>query len=117
MISGPTVFCYDGGLLDARQGPFMMYSVAVEDVPTRPLYRCRRSDGPSFTGHFFSADAKCEGQGLSQGLLGYMAVSRGGEMLRALYRCKDQFPGRRMHSLDLYCDTPDGNGKPLGFVR
>ena len=42
-ISGPTVFCVDLALLDARDGPFMLYSVAVEDTPTRPLYRCLSS--------------------------------------------------------------------------
>ena len=40
----------------------------------------------------------------------------GGEMLRALRRCKGA-GGRVMHSLDLYCDEPDGDGAPLGFVR
>ena len=37
-------------------------------------------------------------------------------MLRALRRCKGA-DGRIMHSLDLYCDEPDGDGTPLGFVR
>ena len=45
-----------------------------------------------------------------------IAKARGGEMLRALRRCKGA-DGRVMHSLDLYCDEPDGDGAPLGFVR
>ena len=45
-----------------------------------------------------------------------IAKARGGEMLRALRRCKGA-GGRVMHSLDLYCDEPDGDGAPLGFVR
>ena len=48
--------------------------------------------------------------------IGHIATSRGGEMLRALRRCKGD-GARRMHSLDLLCDVADGDGAPLGFVR
>jgi hypothetical protein len=103
-------------------------------TPTRPLYRCfaasslRANETGSHavgwaarrgavTGHFFSTDAQCEGGGSSGVLLGHVAVRRGGEMLRALRRCRSWSPGRLTHALDLHCDVPDGNGLPLGFVR
>ena len=116
-ISGPTVFCVDLALLDARDGPFMLYSVAVEDTPTRPLYRCLSSSHDSSDGsgsmkdstpgessaasfeldsaaskplqHFISVDSGCEGRGSMEKTLGHIAKSRGAEMLRALYRCKE----------------------------
>ena len=67
--------------------------------------------------HFFSVDEKYEGKGTNQRVLGHVAKARGGEMLRALRRCKDSKGGRRMHSLDLLCDVVDGDGEPLGFMR
>ena len=82
------------------------------------LLRCKRKQ----TGlHFFSTDASCEGHVVDQ-QLGYIATKRGGEMLRALYRCKGKTPpgGEQVttHALDLMCDEPDGgNHVPLGFVR
>ena len=120
-ISGPTgVFCVNTSMADARDGPFMLYSVAVAGVPqgggVRPLLRCVGGSGAQRR-HFFSTDAACEGAGTADGVLGYIAVKRGGEMLRALRRCKGPGAGQRMHSLDLLCDEPDGDGEPLGFVR
>ena len=44
--------------------------------------------------------------------LGYVAVTRGGEMLRGLYRCKGG-----THALDLQCDEPDGDGIELQYER
>ena len=63
----------------------------------------------------------CEGQVIDQ-QLGYIATRRGGEMLRALYRCKGKIGsgGEQVttHALDLMCDDPDGGDRvPLGFVR
>jgi len=110
-VSGPTVFCVNVSLLDGREGPFMLYNQPVSDNPTRPLYRCLAPDGY----HFFSIDTACDKQGEMESVLGYIATKRGGEMLRALRRCKG-LGGRRMHALDLLCDTPDGDA-PLGFVR
>ena len=54
-------------------------------------------------------------------LLGHVATARGGEMLRALRRCRGA-PGSpnasyaRFHALDLPCDEAGGGGV-LGFVR
>ena len=100
---------FEGGSVHAR------YSEAVEDNPTRPLYRYQQPDGDKK--HFFSVDEKYEGKGTNQRVLGHVAKARGGEMLRALRRCKDSKGGRRMHSLDLLCDVVDGDGEPLGFMR
>ena len=114
-VPGSAVFCTDTELTDARQGPFMLYSQSVNDTATRPLFRCWSEQG-AITGHFLSTDETCEGRGKPELTLGHVAVSRGGEMLRALRRCKNRFPGRRTHSLDLACDMPD-DPTPLGFVR
>jgi hypothetical protein len=123
-VPGPTVFCVKTTLVDARAGPFMIYSKPVPDTTlsqggtTRPLLRCKRKQ----TGlHFFSTDTSCEGQVVDQ-QLGYVATRRGGEMLRALYRCKGKTPSDSeqvtTHALDLMCDEPDGGDSvPLGFVR
>ena len=114
-VPGSAVFCTDTSLSDARQGPFMLYSVPVADNPTRPLYRCR-SDKGTIRGHYLSVDDGCEARGTLDLTLGYIAVSRGGEMLRSLWRCKSHYPSRMSHSLDLICDDPDSS-TPLGFVR
>ena len=116
-VPGSAVFCTDTGLVDARQGPFMLYSVPVDDNPTRPLFRCW-SDQGAVMGHFLSIDKECEGRGTLQRTLGHVAVSRGGEMLRGLWRCKSRGQSAIMitHSLDLPCDTPN-DPTPLGFVR
>ena len=110
-VPGPTAFCVNASLVDGREGPFMVYSKPVPDNPTRPLYRCKGK-----AGHFFSADQACEGSGTMEHVLGHVAKSPGGEMLRALRRCKGA-GGRRMHALDLRCDEPDGGSEPLGYVR
>jgi hypothetical protein len=93
----------------------MVYSTVVADTPTRPLYRCISGVGGT---HFFSTDRACEGKGSMDTLIGHIAASRGREMLRGLYRCKHKLlPNAHMHSLDLQCDDPDGDGSPLGYVR
>lgn len=59
-----------------------------QDTPTKPLYRCssRTAIEASEIKHrqFISVDSSCEGLGTVDQTLGYLAVSRGGEMLRAL---------------------------------
>ena len=80
---------------------------------SRALYRCSSND-KAITGNFLSIDSSCESNGTAEAILGYVAISRGGEMLRALYRCRSRLGGRS-HSLDLHCDLADGG--PLGFVR
>ena len=115
-VPGSAVFCTNTSLVDAREGPFMLYSVPVADNPTRPLYRCRSEQG-AIAGHFLSVDDACDGLGQVDVTLGHIAVSRGGEMLRALRRCKSGSNAQlRTHALDLPCDLPDGSA-PLGFVR
>lgn len=103
-------------LLDARDGPFMLYSKPPEvspnlssslrirmskhelfssvcacdaqDTPTKPLFRCSTHVAPDANGSkqrmFISVDSTCEGRGTVERTLGYIAKSRGGEMLRAL---------------------------------
>eukprot|EP00658_Telonema_sp_P-2_P078887 TRINITY_DN7498_c0_g1_i1.p1 TRINITY_DN7498_c0_g1~~TRINITY_DN7498_c0_g1_i1.p1 ORF type:complete len:326 (-),score=45.81 TRINITY_DN7498_c0_g1_i1:227-1204(-) len=111
-VPGPSVFCVNPGLLDGREGPFILYNTAVADTATRPLYRCISTTGQ----HLFSIDSECEGLGKQESMLGHIAVSRGGEMLRALRRCLVN--GRRTHALDLVCDSPDPAAtETLGFVR
>lgn len=122
-VPGPSVFCVNTSLIDAREAPFMLYNVTVPDVETRPLLRCITAKGL----HFFSVDPACEDLGSVESTLGHVATARGGEMLRALRRCRSSeegaesssssSSGHRWHSLDLLCDTPDGNGEVLGFVR
>lgn len=112
-VIGPSVFCVDTSLADAREGPFMLYSVKPRDAPTRELYRCYSSTSER---HFLSVE-HCASEIVEEELLlGYIAVHRGGEMLRGLNRCKDPVTQRRFHSLDLACDHPDSK-KPLGYVR
>jgi hypothetical protein len=113
----PSAFCVDSSIVDGRQGPFMLFNTsAVADyvnggiLQTRPLFRCYDS-----TSHFFSIDPLCEGA-KTESTLGYIQIRPGNEMLRALYRCKAP-TGIKMHSLDLPCDVPDGDGKPFGYVR
>jgi len=108
-VVGPSVFCVNPSLKDAREGPFMLYSIQPKDTPTSALYRCISSIP---THHFLSVEP-C---GNDTAILGYVAIYRGGEMLRGLNRCKDPVTGRRFHALDLDCDYPDSE-KPLGFVR
>lgn len=111
-VIGPSVFCVNRSLKDAREGPFMLYSVQTRDTPTRALYRCYSSE---YQRHSLSVEP-CENENVTQVLLGYVAIHRGSEMLRGLNRCKDPLTGRIFHSLDLECDYPDSD-KPLGFVR
>eukprot|EP01065_Artemidia_motanka_P027622 TRINITY_DN32827_c0_g1_i1.p1 TRINITY_DN32827_c0_g1~~TRINITY_DN32827_c0_g1_i1.p1 ORF type:complete len:593 (+),score=189.86 TRINITY_DN32827_c0_g1_i1:65-1780(+) len=111
-IAGPSVFCVDSSNTDGRSGPFMLYS--VQQTGSRPLYRC-------YTGsqHYFSLQPDCEGA-TTEGVLGFVAGARGGEMLRALRRCRDNTTGVHTHSLDLNCDHPDGASPGdllLGYVR
>jgi hypothetical protein len=72
---------------------------------------------------FATAPAGCDDVGGgAPTLLGHVAAVRGGEMLRALRRCRGP-PGApnasyaRYHALDIPCDHPDGDGAVLGFVR
>lgn len=111
-ITGPSVFCVDTKLRDAREGPFILYSIQPKDTATRALYRCYSF---SSARHYLSAKT-CESKDVSQVLLGYIAINRGGEMLRGLYRCRDPKTGRRFHALDLACDYSDLKD-PLGYVR
>jgi len=71
--------------------------------------------------HFATTDSNCENMGSDAQQLGYIATSRGGEMLRALRRCSVPLatsPGSftSKHALDLYCDEGT-NSTVLGFVR
>jgi hypothetical protein len=113
-IANPSAFCVDPSEKDGRAGPFILYNTsAITTVSTRPLFRCSDAAGEV---HFFSIDPACEG-GFVQGTLGYIATRPGLEMLRALRRCKGTTAGTRFHALDLACDSPDGDGTPLGYVR
>ena len=119
-ISAPTAFCVDRAATDGRDGPFIVYAAAGASPlgPTRPLLRC--VDAATGAHSFTTAPAGCAGGGGEP--LGFVATVRGGEMLRALRRCRGA-PGApnasaaRFHALDLECDTPDGDGAVLGFVR
>ena len=119
-INGPTSFCVNSSIEDGREGPFMLYAdndttkTALGDVPVA-LYRC--VDSKTGKHYLNAAPAACGEQNDQAVLLGFVSPRRGGETLRALYRCRDASSGRMMHSLDLACDTPDGDGRPLGFVR
>ena len=53
-IGGPSVFCVDAQETDGRSGPFMIYSVPVEN--TSPIFRCKIGEK-----HFFSTSTDCEG--------------------------------------------------------
>ena len=104
----------------------MLYSKPVEIPLCQPLYRCSspshhslglivpqiRSNSPSH--HSFSMDPSCSDVtgGKMEERLGYVAATRGGEMLRGLYRCKGG-----THALDLQCDEPDGDGIELQYER
>ena len=118
-IANPTAFCVDAAEPDGRDGPFMLYNGSAAGdaigVTTAPLFRCVAAAGA----HFFSRDAACEGAGVAESTLGWLAATPGREMLRALRRCRaaPAPDARRFHSLDLPCDLPDGDGTPLGYVR
>ena len=77
----------------------------------------RKWGGAAIAGHFMPADKQCEGAGVMETVLGHVATARGGEMLRALRRCKAGGAGHTTHALNLLCDTPDLGGQPLGYVR
>ena len=135
--NGASVFCYDGANPDGRDGPFMVYSVAsaMEDIGAgafgesavlKELHRCKRkSSALALSTRFLSTDARCEGMGTSDELIGWIAQQPGGETLRALHRCL--IPGApvnssaRTHALDLPCELPDyfmnGSSVLLGYVR
>jgi hypothetical protein len=117
-ICCPSAFCVDSSIIDGRQGPFMVFNTSsVIDyvngglLSTRALYRCYDT-----ITHFFSIDPLCEGA-TTESTLGYIQTQPGNEMLRPLYRCKAPNGTQKMHALDLQCDLPDGDGKPLGYVR
>jgi hypothetical protein len=113
-IPNPTAFCVNGGDPDGRSGPFILYNTSgTGPFPTVPLYRCINTGGV----HFFSTDAQCEALGTAESVLGYISTRPGRETLRALRRCKGATAGTIHHALDLECDTPDGDGAPLGYVR
>eukprot|EP00656_Telonema_subtile_P039810 TRINITY_DN44893_c0_g1_i1.p1 TRINITY_DN44893_c0_g1~~TRINITY_DN44893_c0_g1_i1.p1 ORF type:complete len:565 (-),score=82.69 TRINITY_DN44893_c0_g1_i1:187-1881(-) len=109
-VPGSTVFCVNTSLVDARDGPFMIYNQPVAHNPTRALYRCITVGGQ----HFFSINVACESLGKLERIMGYIATAPGGEMLRGLRRCKAA-DGHRLHALDLPCDQADS--EVLGFVR
>ena len=121
-VSAPRTFCVDLGNADGRDGPFVVYSAAGASPlgPTRPLLRC--VDAATGAHSFTTAPEGCaEVGGGAATLLGHVATARGGEMLRALRRCRGA-PGSpnasyaRFHALDMPCDEPDG-AAVLGFVR
>jgi len=122
-LGRPSVFCVDHGVADGRDGPFIVFSDAGASPlgPTRPLMRC--VDAATGAHSFTTAPGGCAAGGAADdALLGHVATVRGGEMLRALRRCRAA-PGAgnasaaRFHALDLPCDAPDGGGEVLGFVR
>lgn len=109
-VSEPTVFCHSGSVLDGRPGPFMLYSVPTaiqllhhEPNGTRPLYRCvahglsnsaNAGGAAAPPGRFFLSTARgCEGFGTRQATISHVAVARGSEMLRALWRCAHEAGG------------------------
>ena len=134
--AGSSVFC--SGSPDGRQGPFMAYSTPAAVPGAIPLYRCCNTTAaahlggapeggahatllgglPTCAAHFLSALATCENQGQQEQLVGWMAPTRGGEMLRALRRCRIKgIPGAATHALDLPCLYSTGDDLLLGFVR
>lgn len=120
-ISHPSTFCVDKTATDGRDGPFVVYSSAGASPlgPTRPLLRCVDTASGA---HSFTTAPACDAGTTLDVLLGHVATTRGGEMLRALRRCRGA-PGTanasatRFHSCDLDCDVPDDGGGVMGFVR
>lgn len=118
-VSHPSTFCVDTADPDGRDGPFIVYNQAgVSQLgPTAPLTRC--VDPASGAHSFTTSPGGCGPLGADDGVLGHVATVRGGEMLRALRRCRVAGGGgnasARLHALDLPCDSPDGD--VLGYVR
>ena len=118
-VNHPATFCVDTANPDGRDGPFIVYNQpgASPLGPTAPLTRC--VDPATGAHSFTTAPGGCGPAGADDGVLGHVATVRGGEMLRALRRCRvAPGPGNattRLHALDLPCDLPDGD--VLGFVR
>ena len=119
----PTTFCVNEALLDGRTSPFIIYNAPNISslAPTRPLLRC--VDAITGAHSFTTSSGGCEadGGGRDDGIIGHVASVPGGEMLRALRRCRvnpDSVNSStsRMHALDLHCDHPDGDAI-LGYVR
>ena len=111
-IAGPSVFCVNSAIKDGRNGPFMLYNTANATQTVRPIYRCIAQTRGM---HFLSNDAKCEGEGTVEFILGYSSTKRGLETLRELFRCRNG-DGSYTHALDLQCDRPE-TSVSLGYVR
>lgn len=107
-IPYPSAFCVDTNNRDGRNGPFMLYNSPQNH--TVPLYRCFQ---PTVSRHFISPASNCEGY-KTESLMGWISSVRGGETLRALYRCLTS-NGAHSHALDLPCDMHDTG--VLGYVR
>jgi len=117
-----TDFCYDARTAaseDAMRGPFYVH---IKPGANRlPLYRCV-SDSAGV--HFFATNAECDGLGIHERVLGYIATARNSDMARSLRRCRatdSGVVGRRAfagthfyHSLD--GDCPLGRQPILGYV-
>jgi hypothetical protein len=104
-FNGPTAFCVKSDSSNGESGPFMLFSIPMEN--TIPLYRCL-----GLQGHFFSIDPHCEGA-QTESLLGYVSTKKSGLTLRTLHRC---WNGRTFyHSLDLPCFNAPY--LVVGFVR
>lgn len=109
-IPGPSVFCVDSSNKDGRNGPFLLYH--TKQPNTKAIYRCYDSH---LTRHSVSDDKNCDGLGQMESILGYAALGPGGEMLRALRRCRSSSSKMLFHALDLPCNINDSH--VLGYVR
>ena len=126
-IPNPTAFCVDTHDKDGSAGPFIIYNTSNVEHPRRDgtpfavaaLYRCFSNATAGGNSHFFSRQADCEGLApAAENILGYVALTRGWEMLRALRRCMAPGLVYKLHSLDLPCTFPDSTAPDvLGYVR
>ena len=110
--------CCQGGNFSDRYayfngagGLFVLYAKKLgAGVGRSALYHCKTSG----TDDFFSPDAACEGTTVV-GQAGFVATSKGGEMLRALRRCYGG--GAHAYSLTASCPAGKAQETVLGYVR
>lgn len=102
---------------DAVSGPFLVHirpSGGYNGAARRPLHRCT-----AYGLHFIATSQNCDGFGVSEQVLGYVALRRTSEMARSLRRCREgDSPQtyRFYHSLDAPCPTGANQSEVLGWV-
>ena len=104
---------------DAVSGPFLLHIRPASgqdglNGPRKPLRRCT-----AYGIHFIATTEECDGFGVSEQILGYVAVQRSSEMARSLRRCiEGDSPAtyRFYHSLDAPCPASANQSDILGYV-